>query len=38
MNPDMPLELVTRNTTAIYRGVFDSDGPEKSGPLLFSTT
>jgi hypothetical protein len=38
MNLDISLELVSRITTAIYLGVFDSNGPEKSGPLLFSTT
>jgi hypothetical protein len=38
MNPDISLGLVTRITTAIYLGVFDCNGPEKSGPLLFSTT
>jgi hypothetical protein len=38
MIPDISLELVTRITTVIYLGVFDSNGPEKSGPLLFSTT
>jgi hypothetical protein len=38
MNLDISLELVTRITTAIYLGVFDSNGHEKSGLLLFSIT